>query len=78
MALTTPATSRTDTFARAHGITVANLIKWNLPYFQAHRTCWLPLDTDFLTEPPVGHQGRDLIVRDSNLVINDDAILQVY
>lgn len=70
MAKVIPATNRTDLFAQAHGITVQELVRYNLHYFQANVTCWLPVGYDFRTEPPAPLAGSDVIVNGSLLVVN--------
>lgn len=72
MAIVTPATNRTDTFAAAHGLEVQDLIRYNLDYFLENRTMWLPVGDDFRTGAPPGRRGRDLIVNDNLLLVNDD------
>ena len=72
MAVVTPATNRTDTFAAEHGIEVQDLIRYNLPYFLEHRTMWLPVGNDFRTEAAPGRRGRDLVIDDNLLLVNDD------
>ena len=76
MAVVTPATNRIDTFAAAHGIEVQDLIRFNLAYFLASRTMWLPVGDDFRTEAPPGRRGRDLVI-DGHLLLVNDGILAV-
>ena len=72
MAIVTPATNRTDTFAAAHGIEVQDLIRYNLTYFLESRTMWLPVGDDLRTEPAPGRRGRDLVIDGNLLLVNDD------
>lgn len=70
MAVVLPETNRVDSFASAHGLTTQEVVRFNLPYFLANRTFWLPVGEDFLTEAPLSQAGRDLLVDGLRLVVN--------
>lgn len=71
MSIVTQSTNRVDTFAAAHGISEADLVRWNLPYFTENSTFWLPVGDDFNTFAPPGQSTRTLLVDDGYLIVND-------
>ena len=75
MALVTPATNRTDSFAAAHGITIPDLVAWNIEYFLANRTFFLPVGEDFRTQVPLSQSGRDLLLNGETLLVNGDRLV---
>lgn len=77
MALVTADTNRVDSFAKAHGISEQNLIRWNINYFIDNRTFWLPIGENLFVEAPrtgLGHllltDGNILLVNGGRLVLN--------
>ena len=75
MALVTPQTNRTDTFAAAHGITVSQVVAYNIDYFLANRTFWLPVGEDFRVQVPLSQSGRDLLLDGNTLLVNGDRLV---
>lgn len=76
MAIVTAATNRVDSFAKFHGISEADVVRWNLQYFVDNRTLFLPLGVDFAAAAPLGQSGRDLLVDDQVLLV-DGRILTI-
>ena len=75
MAVVRPETNRCDTFAAAHGITVSQLVGWNIEYFIDNRTFWLPVGEDFRTQVPLSQSGRDLLLNGETLLVNGDRLV---
>ncbi len=60
----TTQTNRCDLFAGRWGITIRELVDWNLDYFALRRRFWLGVGDRLRIEPPTGAGGLELLVRD--------------
>lgn len=65
-------TNRLFTFASTHGLSVDEVVRWNLDYFGVYNTFWLPVGTDFNITPPEVATGLRLVVNNDYLVVNGD------
>ena len=68
-------TNRLFTFAAAYGLSVEEVVRWNLDYFGVHNTFWLPVGRDFNIVPPAVATGLRLIVNNDYLLIDGDYLV---